>query len=151
MDSYVNRLLTCHENRLRYQPNAVNSSSDCVSQMTAPALMRTVRPGFFDRGLNHGPFVFCLTDLHASNILVDQHWNIKCLIDLEWTMSLPIEFMRTPIWLTSQAMDEINTEDYNELRQEFMAIFEDEEKACSAEYSCRRACKMNAGWNSGTF
>ncbi|KAF7158008.1 hypothetical protein CNMCM6106_004297 [Aspergillus hiratsukae] len=146
--SYVNRLFTCHDNRLRSQPNAVNSGSDCVSQMTALALMRTVRPQFFDRGLNHGPFVFCLTDLHASNILVDKDWNIKCLIDLEWATSLPIESMRTPIWLTSQAVDEINTEDYNELRQEFMAIFEEEERACPAEYPYRRACIMNNGWNS---
>ncbi|RLL93487.1 hypothetical protein CFD26_100822 [Aspergillus turcosus] len=151
VDSYVNRLLTCHDNRLRYQPNAVNSGSDCVSQMTALALMRTVRPQFFDRGLNHGPFVFCLTDLHASNILVDKDWNIKCLIDLEWATSLPIEFMRTPIWLTSQAVDEINTEDYNELRQEFMTIFEEEERAYPAEYPYRRACIMNNGWDSGTF
>jgi hypothetical protein len=151
VDSYVNCLLTCHDNRLRLQPNAVTSGSDCVSQMTALALMRAIRPDFFDRRLNHGPFVFSLTDLHASNILVDKQWNIKCLIDLEWATSLPIEFMRTPIWLTSQAIDEINTEDYNELRHEFMTIFEDEERACPTEYTCQRASKMNNGWNSGTF
>lgn len=41
VDSYANGLLSCHDNRLRFQPNAVNNASDCVSQMTALALMRT--------------------------------------------------------------------------------------------------------------
>jgi hypothetical protein len=31
----------------------------------------------------HGPFPLQLTDLHASNIFVDEDWNITCLIDLE--------------------------------------------------------------------
>lgn len=35
--SYVNALLLCHDNRLHHQPNAVNSASDCVSQMSAHA------------------------------------------------------------------------------------------------------------------
>lgn len=90
VDSYVNSLLSYHDDRLEYQPNAVNGPGDCATQMTALAFMRTVRPHFFSPSLNHGPFVFCLTDLHASNIFVDKDWNIKCVIDLEWAASLPV-------------------------------------------------------------
>lgn len=72
VDSYVNDLLECHDSRLRYQPNAVNSESDCVSQITALAVIRAMCPQFFDRRLNHGPFIFSLTNLHPSNILVDK-------------------------------------------------------------------------------
>lgn len=151
VDSYVTSLLMCHDNRLRFQPNAVHSASDCVSQMTALALMRTVRPLFFDHQLNQGPFVFSLTDLHPSNILVDKDWHIKCLIDLEWACSLPIEFMRTPIWLTGQAIDEIDTDAYNELRKDFIDKFEEEEKTCPAEYNIWRASIMERGWKLGTF
>lgn len=91
IDSYVNKLLTCHDNHLRSRPNAVKSPSDCVSQMTALALMRTVRPHFFDSQRNEGPFVFCLTDLRPENTLADKDWHIKCIVDLEWACSLPIE------------------------------------------------------------
>ncbi|KKA25783.1 hypothetical protein T310_0169 [Rasamsonia emersonii CBS 393.64] len=122
--------------------NAVSSESDCVTQMTALALMRTIRPQFFDHNLNHGPFVFSLTDLDASNILVDKDWNIKCIIDLEWATVLPIEFMRTPIWLTGQAVDDIDIEAYNELRKEFMDAFKEEERKCPAEYNLHRASIM---------
>jgi hypothetical protein len=31
----------------------------------------------------HGPFPLQLTDLHASNIFVDEHCNSPCLIDQE--------------------------------------------------------------------
>ncbi|KAJ9347616.1 hypothetical protein DTO027B9_9038 [Paecilomyces variotii] len=151
VDSYVNNLLMCHDNRLRFQPNAVKTASDCVSQMTALALMRTVRPHYFDSQLNDGPFVFCLTDLHASNIFVDENWRIKCLIDLEWAASLPIEFMRPPIWLTSQAVDEIDIDEYDGIRQNFMSIFEEEERTCLPEYSLRRTRIMEKGWELGTF
>lgn len=151
VDSYVNALLSCHDNRLKLQPNAVKSGGDCASQMTALALMRTIRPHFFDQNLNNGPFIFSLTDLHASNILVDKDWNIRCLLDLEWAASLPIEFMQTPDWLTSQAVDMIDPEGYNAIREEFMAIFEEEEKNYPATYELRRADILKMGWDRGTF
>lgn len=151
VDSYVNCLLGCHDNRLCSQPNAVKSAADCVSQMTALALMRTVRPHFFNRQLNEGPFIFCLNDLHPSNIFVDKDWHIKCLVDLEWASSLPIEFMRPPIWLTGQAVDEINVRDFNSLRQEFMDIFEEEERRYPTEYRMQRSSIMTECWNLGAF
>ncbi|KAL1886819.1 hypothetical protein Plec18167_000754 [Paecilomyces lecythidis] len=151
VDSYVNNLLMCHDNRLRFQPNAVKSAIDCVSQMTALTLMRTVRPHFFDPQLNNGPFIFSLTDLHASNILVDENWHIKCLIDLEWAASLPIELIRPPIWLTSKAVDEIDVEEYNGVRKDFMTIFQEEQKRYPPQYKYQQTDVMEKGWELGGF
>ncbi|KAK2798120.1 hypothetical protein FQN50_008931 [Emmonsiellopsis sp. PD_5] len=128
VDSYVNRLLSMHDTRLRHQPNAVNNIADCAGQMSALAMMRTVAHEFFDCDLNHGPFIYMLTDLHASNIFVDEYWNIKFLIDLEWAASLPLEFMQPPSWLTNEQCDVIDATRYNELREEFTEILEEEER-----------------------
>jgi hypothetical protein len=152
VDSYIDDLISCHDNRLRHQPNAINNAPDCMGQMSALALMRTLSPQFFDHNFNNGPFIFRLTDLHASNILVDKDWNITCLIDLEWAASLPLEFMQTPSWLTSQAVDEIDAEAYNTLREEFMEIFENEEEKLSADKRhLRYSSVMKNSWNSGVF
>jgi hypothetical protein len=151
MDSYVNGLLSYHDDRLEHQQNAVNGPGDFASQMTALAFMRTVRLHFFSPTLNHGPFVFSLTDLHTSNIFVDKDWNITSIIDLEWAASLPLEFMQTPHWLSAQAIDKIDPEAYNMLREEFMDIFEKEEEKQLAMYGLRRTDVMRTGWELGTF
>jgi hypothetical protein len=38
---------------------------------------------YVKRERRNGPFYLQLTDLHASNIFVDENWNIAYLIDLE--------------------------------------------------------------------
>lgn len=71
-------------------------------------MMRGVLHHFISREYRNGPFVLTLTDLHRSNILVDDEWHITSLIDLEWTCSLPIELQCPPhtgctggLWMTS--------------------------------------------------
>jgi hypothetical protein len=108
------------------------------------------------RDLRHGPFVFNLTDLHQSNILVDLDWHIKCLIDLEWGLSSPIEMLHPPRWLTNEAVDTIVADEYNKIRQEFMAILEEEEASLYAEdpEMTHLSAVMNQGWEgelSGTL
>lgn len=115
-DAYVLDLLACHDSRLRHQPNAVNDQPDCLSQMSALTVMETVIYHFFHHSLRQGPFVFTLTDLHQSNIFVDDDWNITCLVDLEWACSRPIEMQHPPFWLTANAVDRIDEPLYNELR-----------------------------------
>merc|ERR1712000_13227 len=84
-----NDLLLGHDNRLRHQPNAVKSISYCATQMSALSLMRTLRSGFFDQTCNRGPVIVCLTDMHHSNILVDDDWDVKYIIDLDWAAVPP--------------------------------------------------------------
>lgn len=152
VDAYVNALLSCHDRRLQHQPNAVNDAGDCVSQMCALVLLRALRPQLFDSMLNRGPFAPVLTDLNFNNIIVDDDWNVTCIIDLEWTAVLPLEFIRTPRWLTSQAVDEIDVDRYNMLREEFMEIFANEERRLGLhddEFRCSSI--MNKTWELGTF
>jgi hypothetical protein len=76
VESYVADILCTHDSRLRDQPNAVNNIQDCGYQMSALAAMRTITPLVFRRDFRRGPFVFTLTDLHQSNIFVDDNWHI---------------------------------------------------------------------------
>ncbi|RMD42687.1 hypothetical protein DV735_g2401, partial [Chaetothyriales sp. CBS 134920] len=101
--------------------------------MCALAGMKTTLSLFLRRDLRHGPFSFTLTDLHQSNILVDKDWNIKCLIDLEWAFSCPIEMINTPQWLTNQSLDEMDRATYDPIRREFLDILEKTEQQLSLQ------------------
>ncbi|TVY53164.1 hypothetical protein LCER1_G005576 [Lachnellula cervina] len=81
---------------------------------------------FTTRDLRHGPVVFNLTDLHASNILDDCNWHIKYIIYLEWACSLPIEMLTLPYWITSRAIDELKgdtLQTFDKAYQYFIYIF----------------------------
>lgn len=81
------------------------------------------------QGRRNGHFHLQFTDLHASNIFVDENCNITCLIDLEWVCALPAEMLDVPYWLTDRGIDEIVDDDlceFDEVRQEFIEIIEEE-------------------------
>ncbi|KAK2732671.1 hypothetical protein FQN55_003950 [Onygenales sp. PD_40] len=65
---------------------------------------------------------FAMSTGETSDILVDKDWHMKCLIDLEWACSHPIEIVAPPYWLSGKQMVEIDPESssYNEPRKEFM-------------------------------
>ena len=134
-DAYVSEMLTFHDHRFLSQPNAAYSEGDCRGQMAVKTLLRVLSHDYIRRQLRNGPFLLQLTDLHASNILVDKQWNVTGLIDLEWICALPSEMLEVPYWLTGCAVDEIKGEKLNKfdlVRREFMRIFEEEEQATKA-------------------
>lgn len=149
VDSYVNDILAFHESRLRHQPNAVNNLEDGFYQTSALMVMRSIWSCFFRRDLFRGPFFLNLTDLNQSNIFVDDDWNIKCLIDLEWTCSHPVEMIHPPYWLTNEAIDLISVDNYAILREEFMKGFAEEEM--KTELPARLYPILQDGWERGTF
>ncbi|RWQ93367.1 hypothetical protein C8Q69DRAFT_487982 [Paecilomyces variotii] len=149
VDSYVMDILAFHDSRLRHQPNAATNEQDCVYQMSALSTMKMVFPQFFRRDLRRGPFVFCLTDIHQSNILVDADWNIKCLIDLEWACSRPIEMLHPPRWLTNQAIDEMDADKYAQIHQEFVEILQNEERLLDARTTISSV--LREGLERGTY
>ena len=159
VESYVTDLLGVHDSRLRNQPNAVNNVHDCGYQMSALAAMRTIAPLFFRRDFHRGPFVFTLTDLHPSNIFVDDEWRITCLVDLEWACSRPIQMVEPPYWLTNNGIDEIDVTEYDNLRKELLTIMNAEgtEKSRSIpskdveETPVRLSEVMEEAWATGTF
>ncbi|KAI9848894.1 MAG: hypothetical protein M1837_006410 [Sclerophora amabilis] len=156
-ESYVLDLLHCHRMRLTHQPNAVHSRHDGVNQVSAMTVMETVFSHFFDRRLRYGPFVLTLTDLHHSNIFVDDQWHITGVVDLEWACTLPLEMQHPPYWLTSQSVDTIDVDLYDQIRLDFMDIFEQEERKLHLKEQghgkevCRRADIMRKGWESKNF
>lgn len=146
VDSYINDILAYHESRLRHQPNAVNSIQDGLFQIAALTVMRTIRQSFFSPELRRGPFFMSLTDLHQSNIFVDDDWNVTCLVDLEWACSRPVEMIHPPYWLTNQSVDGIDLADYEIIHKEFM-------ESLAAQNSRNHLLQrtLQDGWNKGTF
>ncbi|KAL9017102.1 MAG: hypothetical protein Q9185_005562 [Variospora sp. 1 TL-2023] len=161
VELYILDLLVYHDSRLRDQPNSINDEPDCRAQMAAITGMRAVLPHFIDRDLRDGPFLFTLTDIHQSNIYVDEQWHIKRLIDLEWACSLPMQMQNPPYWLTSQAVDHLTGErlaEYDKVREEFMEAFQHEEKLQQNGWMLQRdnddlprTRTMRRAWETGSF
>ncbi|KAL2844491.1 hypothetical protein BJY01DRAFT_248110 [Aspergillus pseudoustus] len=114
-DWYVVDILAYHDNRLRHPPNALNDANDFVYQTSILTAMRAIHPFFF------------LTDLHASNIFVDDKWHIAGLVDLEWGCSQPAEMIHPPHWFDQHAVDCVDPVRFGKLHQEFMRILAAEE------------------------
>ncbi|OAL30155.1 hypothetical protein AYO20_08871 [Fonsecaea nubica] len=130
-DPYFHDLLRCHDLKLLHQPNSVRSKRDAEGQMAVLTIMRSLTAAFTQRDLQHGPFIFRLTDLHPSNIFVDGQCNIKAVVDLEWSCSLPIETQHPPFWLSGHELDEMegeNVADFDRTCNEFLDIFEQEDR-----------------------
>ncbi|KAL4886507.1 hypothetical protein BJY04DRAFT_228365 [Aspergillus karnatakaensis] len=152
VESYLADILTFHDNRVQYQPNAINDLGDGVFQLSSLSAMRTVSKSFFQRELQRGPFILSLTDLHQSNIFVDADWNITYLVDLEWACSLPLEMIRPPHWLPNMGVDQLVPSDYDKLRIEFMnALIAEEQGMTQTHNSPRSSDIMNRTWETGTF
>ncbi|KAK2790429.1 hypothetical protein FQN53_009452 [Emmonsiellopsis sp. PD_33] len=106
-----------------------------------------------------GPFVPTLTDLHPSNLFVDDDWHIKKLLDLEWMCIRPVEMQHPPYWLTNQAVDRIDEVEYSKLGNEFIDILEEEERQMTKESTLPEevtngltyAELLRRLWRQGTF
>ncbi|PYH91223.1 hypothetical protein BO71DRAFT_332716 [Aspergillus ellipticus CBS 707.79] len=151
VDSYVNDMLAFHESRLSNQPNAVNDVQDCLFQIAALTVMRTIRQLFFRPELRRGPFYMSFTDLHQSNIFVEDAWNIMSLVDLEWACARPVEMIHPPFWLTNQSVDEIDFAEYEKIHTEFLSVLAEEELKHASQRSLHLHRIMEDGWTKGTF
>jgi hypothetical protein len=150
-EPFVADILTLHDNSFLSNPNAVYDAKDCRGQMAASALLRMLSHHYVKRERRNGPFYLQFTDLHESNIFVDENWNITCLIDLEWVCALPVEMLAVPYWLTGRGIDEIVEDDlceFDKVRQEFMKIFEEEEVNMASKHKPALASIIYEGWKS---
>ncbi|KAF2452529.1 hypothetical protein BDY21DRAFT_388542 [Lineolata rhizophorae] len=116
-DAFISDLFTSHNNRFLGQPNAVYDERDCRGQMAVKMLLRALSHHYLKQELREGPFILQLTDFHASNIFVNQEWNISCLIDLEWICCLPVEMLTVPYWLTGRGIDQIKEKHFHEFNK----------------------------------
>ncbi|KAJ9640608.1 hypothetical protein H2204_003237 [Knufia peltigerae] len=109
-------------------------------------------PQFLNSKTKRGPFFFRLTDLHPSNIFVNEFGQITSLIDLEWACSHPVEMLRPPYWLTGQNVDDLegaNFEKFSSAQEEFMTEFHQQESLITSEV--RRSAFMKENWTLGSF
>lgn len=150
-EPYVSDMLGLHDNYFLSNPNSVYDADDCRGQMAARTVLRAVSHHYVRRECRNGPFVLQLSDFHASNIFVDEDWNITCLIDLEWVCALPREMLAVPYWLTGCSIDGLREErldEFNKVRQEFMLQFEVEEREMALGLNFSVAKVMNEMWES---
>lgn len=155
-DTYYLDLLSYHDSRIRHQPNSILDPDDGRAQMARLTIMRALLPHFTHRELREGPILYRLTDLHPSNIYVDSQWNIKKVIDLEWTCSLPAETSRPPYWLTGRPIDFLTGEHLNNFKKAyevFVDTFKEEERTYPPvrDVCAYRANLMRRGWQTGSF
>ncbi|RAL14569.1 uncharacterized protein BO97DRAFT_386335 [Aspergillus homomorphus CBS 101889] len=156
-DSYFMDLLSCHDSRLRHAPNSIRNKADGEAQLSTLTIMRALLPHFSCRRYRQGPFIMTLTDLHQSNLFVDSNWNIKSLVDLEWTCSLPVEMLHPPYWLTGRGVDQLyegeHLDAFSKIHAEFMNVFEEEEEAHSRAGNKTLGLSgiMRKGWKLGSF
>lgn len=151
-EPFISDLFNFHDRRLLSHPNAIYDRQNCYGEMAAKVLLRALAHHYVRQDQRNGPFFLQLDDFHASNIFVDDDWNMTCLIDLEWVSALPVEKMAVPYWLTGCAIDEIRGErlvEFDTARKEFMDIFEEEERKVTAEHRLSLSQIMRETWNSG--
>ncbi len=153
-DAFASSMLSFHDSRFLSHPNAVSDAADCRGQMAARVVLSMLLRRYANPSCRAGPFLLQLTDLHASNILVDDDWNVACLIDLEWVCSLPAALLAVPYWLTGRGIDQItgtHLVEFDQVRREFMHIFEQEERtmAAAASHGIILSEVMRHTWESG--
>ncbi|OAA63599.1 hypothetical protein SPI_03762 [Niveomyces insectorum RCEF 264] len=129
VDQYVADLAAFHDQRFLHTPNAAFNAADCYDQMAVNTFLRAVTPTFIT-DYRDGPFALFISDQNATNIMVDDEWNVTGIFDLEWMIAAPVDVPRTPYWLTWDSLDQIAGEgygEYKETRDVFMDVFKAEE------------------------
>ncbi|KAJ5223800.1 hypothetical protein N7468_008342 [Penicillium chermesinum] len=114
-------------------------------------VLRSIWSCYFRRCFLRGPSFLSLTDIHPSNIFVDDEWNIKYFIDLEWACSRPVELIHPPYWLNNQGVDSISLGDYKTLHAEFTEALAEEELKRSTTSLPLLYPILQQGWETGTF
>lgn len=146
---FIDDMLKFREESFSTQPNAVNNEEDCHLQMLHITMLHLLKSQFVDSH-SEGPFVLQLTDLHSSNIFVDDDWNIVAIIDLEFMCALPPSMINVPYWFSVDNIDDIveNMDAYNKMHETFLYVLQDEEQNASLENDSRLASTIQHSWTS---
>jgi hypothetical protein len=148
-DVFASDMLTLHDNYLLHYRHAVRDDEEARERITIRTLLRAVIHHFVLPDRRNGPFLLQPTDLHQSNIFVDEDWNVSCLIDLEWICALPVEMLAVPYWLTNCSIDNIIDGEYgpfDEARQAFLAAMDEEIKTIPPAHDIPITRTMQDSW-----
>ena len=146
---FIDDMLKFRKGAFSAQPNAVNDEEDCHLQMLHITMLRLLKSQFVDSH-SEGSFVLQLTDLHSSNIFVDNEWNIVAIIDLEFMCALPASMINVPYWLTVDNIDDIveNMDAYNSMHKTFLDVLQSEEQSSNLENGVQLASTIQRSWES---
>ncbi len=75
---FASDMLTLHDNYLLHYRHAVRNDEEARERMTIRTLLWAVMHHFLLPDRCNGPFLLQPTDLHQSNIFVDEDWNVTC-------------------------------------------------------------------------
>ncbi|XWX01988.1 hypothetical protein V2A60_010020 [Cordyceps javanica] len=153
VQDFVNSRIIAFETRFIEQPNAIKSREDALYQMTGFAGARLVLPQLLREDLNDGPFVFALSDIHRSNISVDENWNITAIIDLEFACSWPIGFLQTPHWLRCEFIEHVLPTEFSTTNSKFIEYIQRAEELhkCGNSRTESLSLIMQRSWDEGGF
>ena len=101
--------------RYTEQRNSVYHEEDAKEKYVRLQLFKELLPTFNVPEFNDGPFTLMHSDLHQSNILVDENLRITAILDWEWACVLPIQISGLPpICLSLKRPAEVGPDEYSE-------------------------------------
>jgi len=101
--------------RYTEQRNSVYHEEDAKEQYVRLQLFKGLLPTFNTPQFNKGPFTLMHSDLHQSNILVNENLGITAILDWEWACILPIQVScLPPICLSLKQLAEVEPDGYSE-------------------------------------
>ncbi|KPM39865.1 hypothetical protein AK830_g6701 [Neonectria ditissima] len=149
VESFTSDMLTMYDEHLLHHPHAVQDEDDARERFTIRMLHRAVSHHFIRRCWRNGPFLLQPTDLHQSNIFVDDAWNVTGMIDLEWMCSLPVDMLSVPHWLTDCNVFDITNEEYDRFdraREQFLTAMDKEAETMMMEHDIPITQNMRDTW-----
>lgn len=146
---FIDDMFKFREQAFIAQPNTGNDEEDCHLQMLHITMLRLLKSQFVDSH-SEGPFVLQLTNLHSSNIFVEDDWNIVAIIDLEFMCALPPSMINVPYWLSFDNIDDIaeNMDAYNKMHKTFLSVLQDEEQKTTLEHDVQLVSAIQQSWTS---
>ena len=101
--------------RYTEQRNSVYHEEDAREKYVRLQLFKELLPTFNIPEFNDGPFTLMHSDLHQSNVLVDDNLRITAILDWEWACVLPIQIScLPPICLSLKRPAEVEPDEYSE-------------------------------------
>ncbi|KAK3298762.1 kinase-like domain-containing protein [Chaetomium fimeti] len=114
-------------------PVADHTIDDIKEEMFAFRGIEQISQDIFTSQLDGGPFVLHHLDLRSANIIVDGEFNIKAIIDWEFSGTIPRRLFTPPSWITGH--DATETDEQIQMHTDFRAVLDEKSKAHAR---CRR-------------
>ncbi|KAH6628108.1 kinase-like domain-containing protein [Chaetomium tenue] len=110
-------------------PVSDHTIDDIKEEIFAFCSMEQASQGLFTSRLVEEPCVLQHLDLRSANIIVDEEFNIKGIIDWEFSGTIPRQLFAPPSWVTGHDLDEM----HEEMDADFRAVL-DKKRRVHARY-----------------